>query len=173
MFKNFLVIAALVYCTSFGANAKPKIWDDECGCLLPDKIKTISPPMVPKSNEQIRKDFQEHKRRLDASAEKSKNNWIEKNVSPEQRALWNKKSQNWKEVSNPSFCIGYAKTKMEQNPEKQYYKDMYEFYDSKVSSTDLMLDPVDNEALLQGYDLNDDNLIMECVTAFDKIRGFD
>lgn len=168
MFKNFLIITALVFCTSFGANAASKIWDDGCNCYLPDKIKTITPE--PKTYEQAQKDFNAKRKNYENS--KREHDWLRKNLTPEEKSVWNKKGLKWKEVSSPSYCIGYAKEKMEQHPSQIYYKEMYDFYDEKVSSTDLMAEPIDNEALLRGYNLDDDSKIMECVNAYDKRRGF-
>ncbi|USL83838.1 hypothetical protein A4_171 [Escherichia phage A4] len=78
----------------------------------------------------------------------------------------------WKDVKSPSYCAGYAKVKDEQH-NKQYYKDMFSFYNSMISETDLMAKRVDREDFLQGYDMNDDEKTLECVEVFNYIRGFD
>lgn len=93
-------------------------------------------------------------------------------IAPVHADLNQKKSHKWEVVAYPSFCAGYAKVKIEQH-NNQYYKDMYDFYDSRISDDDLMAKPVDKDEFLEGYDMTDDFKIIECVEVYDKYRGFE
>lgn len=78
-------------------------------------------------------------------------------------------SKKWDSVQDPSFCVGYSIIKMEQHPGEVYYEWMKEWYDAQISNDDLMMNPVNSQSIHDGYNMNSDERIIECVTEFDKV----
>ncbi|ELW0836406.1 hypothetical protein QMU05_000254 [Escherichia coli] len=152
MFKHFLVITAVVFSTScFVAPAHAEDQRQTIKTIGTGKAqpKRTAEEYMPEMRERYRQQYRE-KHANDKPIKKHK----------------------WNVVKSPSFCAGYAKVKDEQH-NKQYYKDMYTFYDSRISDDDMMAAKVDKEEFLQGYDMTDDDKIMECVEVYEKYRGFE
>lgn len=82
---------------------------------------------------------------------------------------------NFKEVYNtgiatdPSYCIGYADAKLFQTGHQEYYKWMKEWYEEQTSSTDLIMKPFNNSSYINGTEMNNNDLTVECVYEFDYI----
>lgn len=168
MFKNFLAIAAVVFLVSAVSNPVYASVSEET--TPTQKIKTIGTGKQPpkRSADEYIPEMRENARQTRALRQSREDALF----SPEQQRLRKSKSHKWDVVKSPSFCSGYAKVKMEQH-NNQYYQDMITFYDSRISDTDMMSGTVDREEFLAGYDMIDDNKIMECVEVYEKYRGFD
>lgn len=151
MFKNFIAIAALLLGTS--CFIAPVHAEDQR-----QTIKTIGTGKTPP-----KRTADEY---MPEMRERYRQTYREKHADDKPI-----KKHKWNVVKSPSFCAGYAKVKIEQH-KNQYYKDMYTFYDSRISDDDMMAAKVDKEEFLQGYDMTDDNKIMECVEVYEKYRGF-
>ncbi|EHU8781013.1 hypothetical protein N0S44_000248 [Escherichia coli] len=151
MFKNFIVIVAVL----FGASCfiSPVHAEEQR-----QTIKTIGTGKTPpkRTAEEYMPEMRERYRQT----------YREKHANDKPI-----KKHKWEVVKSPSFCAGYAKVKVEQH-KNQYYKDMYYFYNSRISDTDMMAGKVNKEEFLQGYDMMDDDKIMECVEVYEKYRGF-
>lgn len=80
-----------------------------------------------------------------------------------------KKHYNSGIASNPSYCIGYADAKIFQTGNQTYYKWMKQWYEDQVSSTDLIMKPFNNSAYIEGTEMNNNDLTVECVYEFDYI----
>lgn len=76
-------------------------------------------------------------------------------------------------AENPSYCIGYADTKMWQSMDSQYYVWMKEWYEEQTSSTDLSTLPFDNRSYILGTEFADNDLTVDCVLQFDYIMNME
>ena len=151
------------------AEERSNVWDDNCNCYLPKKIKTVGTGKTqPTTNRQ------ETINTLDELSRKQRIRDAEdiNRLNPNFDRLNKKKGQKWDVVAYPSYCVGYATVKLEQH-KNQYYQDMVEYYDSKVSDTDMMSAKVDREDFLLGYDMKDDKKTLGCVEAYEKARGLE
>ncbi|UTS53507.1 hypothetical protein UES1_139 [Escherichia phage UE-S1] len=151
MFKNFIVIVAVLFGVSYFIS--PVHAEEQR-----QTIKTIGTGKTPpkRTAEEYMPEMRERYRQT----------YREKHANDKPI-----KKHKWEVVKSPSFCAGYAKVKVEQH-KNQYYKDMYYFYNSRISDTDMMAGKVNKEEFLQGYDMMDDDKIMECVEVYEKYRGF-
>lgn len=165
---SVIVMLTSIVSNSVYAEELSNVWDDSCNCYLPKKIKTVSP----KNTQQINR--QETINTLNEMSRKQRIRDAEdvRKLNPNFDRLNKKKGQKWDVVPYPSYCVGYATVKLEQH-KNQYYKDMVEYYDSKVSDTDMMSTKVDREDFMLGYDMKDDKKTLGCVEAYDKARGLE
>ncbi|WEM33483.1 hypothetical protein EJP02_422 [Escherichia phage EJP2] len=72
-------------------------------------------------------------------------------------------------ASDPSYCIGYADAKMFQTGNQQYYEWMKQWYEDQTSNTDLVMKPFNHRSYVNGTEMNNNDLTVECVMEFDFI----
>lgn len=80
-----------------------------------------------------------------------------------------KKQYNTGVSSDPSYCIGYADAKIFQTGNQQYYQWLKQWYEEQVSTTDLSMKPFNNNSYINGTEMNDNDLTVECVLEFNYI----
>lgn len=154
MFKNFLVICAVVFCTTGHA----------------ESIQTIGSGYGKGTENWTKEQKHQYFEEIGRSTHERKVREWEESINPEIKPYIDG-SRKVRKAVDISFCTGYSKVKIEQH-NNQYYKDMYQYYNSQISDTDMMSTKVDRESFLHGYDMNDDKKILDCVNVYENERGF-
>ena len=72
-------------------------------------------------------------------------------------------------ASDPSYCIGYADMKLFQTGHQTYYVWMKQWYEEQASQTDFSMKPFNTKSYIDGTEMNNNDLTVECVYEFDYI----